>query len=270
MEDFMFQLDSLFNSKGWNNEEISSSKMEIIKLAINFEEEERVLLLNLLQDFKIIKWQDYDRFLKIAIRNIPQNETINLTKMTVLPLKSEKDKFSSKSSDLVWYSFKDNGQRLKPELQDIKIIAQDNYERISTKLNNHDYEKIILVDDFIGTGETVLSCLKRAELKNINKDKIIILSIAAMADGIKKINNYGVNVFCYKILDKGIASIYDIEIKNKYYKIMRNIENKYNIPENISLGYGHSEALVKLCRTPNNTFPIFWNCNMKNVIFPRY
>lgn len=269
MDEFFFKLDKLFNSNGWNTEELKNSKMEIIHLSENFGKDERFLLLNLLQNFKILKWQDYVSFLKIAINNIPQNEINKLTKLTVLPLKSEKDKFCTKSSDFVWYLFMSNGTLLKSELPNIDVITQDNYERISTKINTHDYEKILLLDDFIGTGETVLSCLKREEIKHINKNKIIILSIAAMSDGINKINNYGVNVYCCKILGKGIASINDIEIQKKYYKIMKNIENRYNIPEEISFGYGQSEALVKLCRTPNNTFPIFWNRKMKNIIFPR-
>ncbi len=52
---------------------------------------------------------------------------------------------------------------------------------------------------------------------------------------------------------------------------MEEIEDKMSVKRNYRLGYGQSEALVTMCRTPNNTFPVFWEekGNMKLAPFPR-
>ena len=54
-------------------------------------------------------------------------------------------------------------------------------------------------------------------------------------------------------------------------KLMEEIEDKMSVKRNYRLGYGQSEALVTMCRTPNNTFPVFWEekGNMKLAPFPR-
>jgi hypothetical protein len=42
---------------------------------------------------------------------------------------------------------------------------------------------------------------------------------------------------------------------------MKDIEKKINIRGEFSLGYKQSESLISMIRTPNNTFPVFWEKN---------
>lgn len=47
---------------------------------------------------------------------------------------------------------------------------------------------------------------------------------------------------------------------------MRNIENRiFSKVGDYSLGFKESESLISLLRTPDNTFPIFWNNYKKNI-----
>ena len=39
---------------------------------------------------------------------------------------------------------------------------------------------------------------------------------------------------------------------------MKRIEHELGVSEEYEFGYGKSEGLVTLIRTPNNTFPVFW------------
>lgn len=52
---------------------------------------------------------------------------------------------------------------------------------------------------------------------------------------------------------------------------MKQIETKMYIQDKFRFGYCKSESLVTMCRTPNNTFPVFWEekGNMKTAPFPR-
>ena len=51
---------------------------------------------------------------------------------------------------------------------------------------------------------------------------------------------------------------------------MQDLENKFQFKDYVKFGYGQSEGLISLIRTPNNTFPIFWDGeNNKNAPFER-
>ena len=49
---------------------------------------------------------------------------------------------------------------------------------------------------------------------------------------------------------------------------MKNIEEAIQVSDDYKFGYKGSEALVKMIRTPNNTFPIYWLRNKKNKFAP--
>jgi hypothetical protein len=57
---------------------------------------------------------------------------------------------------------------------------------------------------------------------------------------------------------KGISESTAIENKVAALKIVDRIEKRLRITEKFFRGYGQSEALVKMIRTPNNTFPLYW------------
>ena len=140
-------------------------------------------------------------------------------------------------------------------------------------LQNSSVKKLFLVDDFSGSGETVFSCLDYLKQeKQILGNKITILLLAGMKDSINKIQQKGYEVYCDLIQEKGISSIIDDIKRNDFTILMNEIEAKYHIDINseIHFGYNHSESLITLIRTPNNTFPIFWDSTkVKNAPFKR-
>ena len=71
-------------------------------------------------------------------------------------------------------------------------------------------------------------------------------------------------------MKKGISDRTDGN-KDAFCKLMKEIETRIKVRENCEFGYSHSEGLVKMMRTPNNTFPIYWMKNKKNKAppFPR-
>lgn len=77
-----------------------------------------------------------------------------------------------------------------------------------------------------------------------------------------EIENFNIPYYTSSKRKKGISDRYvtpELEIK---IELMKGIEKL--IPNNwCPFGWKHSEALVTLTRTPNNTFPIFWNTHKK-------
>ncbi|POR16918.1 hypothetical protein BWK58_15185, partial [Flavobacterium columnare] len=133
---------------------------------------------------------------------------------------------------------------------------------------------LLLVDDFIGTGETLENCIQ--DIKSTNKnigDKFKILTIAIKKDTYLRLSKkYNI----YKNLEilKGISDYNIGNDINKKKLIMKNIENRiFSSIIDYSLGFKESESLITLLRAPDNTFPIFWK-NYKKTInlkppFPR-
>lgn len=138
-------------------------------------------------------------------------------------------------------------------------------------------KNIVLVDDFIGSGEKIrlrlLRLLKHLNEKGLEPD-IYILSFAGMTYGINVLKNVGVkDIFTAYEMSKAISeNIRNPDERSKAIDAMIELEqgllrvtphprdlkfNEYNF------GFGQSETIFysELLRIPNNVFPIFWKEN---------
>lgn len=127
---------------------------------------------------------------------------------------------------------------------------------------------IILVDDFIGTGDTIkrklkylISTIENRELENIT---IRIISLAAMDFSKDILKGLGVEYYSVHWLKKGINELLEEGKRGAATQSMEHLEGKLkkkyhgkNLPK---FGYKKSEALYALeaNNIPNNVFPIFW------------
>ena len=133
-------------------------------------------------------------------------------------------------------------------------------------------KQIIFVDEFVGSGKTVIS---RMEYFAKNVDPTIktqcdikFCFIAGMQAGISRIRNFGFDVFCPLIMEKGISDIPFTTDWHERIEIMKKIEEKLAATiagfdlATYSFGYGKAEALYSLesrdMNTPNSVFPVFW------------
>jgi hypothetical protein len=137
-----------------------------------------------------------------------------------------------------------------------------------------DKHRIVLVDDFIGTGETIekkLINLKRtAATKSVEAEYFVVV-LAGMKQGLDKLRaEVGADhVHCGIELQKGITEAIPQAERNRAIEAMLELESKLlppsRIPRNAreksyNFGYGQSEALfwIEGANIPNNVFPIFW------------
>lgn len=146
--------------------------------------------------------------------------------------------------------------------------------------------KIVLVDEFIGTGHTLHRRINdvKGMLKEYSPD-IYVCFVAGMEEGLQKIESEGTRIFCTLPLKKGISDFYASTELQLAIERMSNIEKKLSPSsgklkfDDYSFGYGKSESLfarsAEGANIPNNTFPIFWwnfDAAMKptNPLFVRY
>ncbi|MBQ5964294.1 hypothetical protein [Massilia sp. ZL223] len=183
-------------------------------------------------------------------------------------------------------------------VQNIKIKLQQNgWEEVQIvnafgaafkklKADNFKRRNVILVDEFIGSGQTVLS--RVAEIKRqFNTAQIdinvFVNVIFASISGIKKIEEAGIRLSYIESVSRGISDFETTEKIEEKVKSMLNIEKQLS-PEHgehklsdYSLGYGKTESLIGFenSNIPNNVFPIFWwpgrsEGKSRNPLFTRY
>lgn len=223
------------------------------------------LLITLSKNFLWIQNNEYMSLFSDAFDCLINNNN-HINKIMICPLLPEEDFGLAKSSISLLYQIKAHINAIQCRYSSFDISYIESPKEIDSYLIESDYS-FCFVDDFVGTGETAEKALQYIHNKKIVNDRIFILSLVAMKSGVSYINNLGIKVYQSKLCDKGL-SIY----KNDYFvKLMQRIEDRIRVKDENKFGYKGSEALVKMIRTPNNTFPIYWLKNKRNkhAPFPR-
>lgn len=134
--------------------------------------------------------------------------------------------------------------------------------------------KIVLIDDFIGTGDTI--CRKVEYLvkilteRNIQNVAIYVISLAAMNFAKDSLDRLDIQYYSANWLSKGISEKVDLAERPNAIKAMEDLEAKLKDKiykrELPNFGYKQSESLFALesNNIPNNVFPIFWWTHLKD------
>lgn len=128
--------------------------------------------------------------------------------------------------------------------------------------------RLILLDDFIGTGNTLDRKLEylyeELSERKVNNIELFLVAIAIMKFSEPKLKDLKLKYFSPCILNKGISEMLSGKEKSDAVIIMQNLEkklgNKWNGKYLPKFGYKKSESLyaVEPYNIPNNVFPIFW------------
>lgn len=138
-------------------------------------------------------------------------------------------------------------------------------------------DNIILFDDFIGSGKTIIRktkyLLKTLDERSIKPASIKIITYAAMEFGIERINKeYDIEVFTPIKLKKGLTDFESPDSLQKKKDLIASLDQKLGKRfkklriEDHHMGYGESECLFQIQgnNCPNNLFPIFWWPTLEN------
>lgn len=184
-------------------------------------------------------------------------------KIYICPLLPEEDFGKSKSSVYLLYLVKSHLGAIQRKYSDFLITYADSPNAVKLDSIKDDFT-LCLIDDFIGTGETVERTTKYFLERDISKEMMAIVSLVGMNFGISQLNNNGYYTYTAINCEKGISCNGD----QTQIELMEKIEKTIKVSADCKFGYKGSEALVKMMRTPNNTFPIYWLRNKKNNFAP--
>ena len=275
---YLIRISQIFEKNNWLIESKEDAKDSLFNrfceriLEIN-ENKKRDLVLELTERYLWVQEEQYIYYLIDAVKKMMQMkpEINEKTKIYIMPLVSPEDEGKTKSSSMLVYLFNSVKLRHDNVLSRYKFEIIDKNENLSLYLENKD-AILVLADDYVGTGETAEKCLLHILKMKVEISQIAIVSLVAQQMGLDYLSKYTVCVSASVVRQRGISDFYEDEILHENIQLMREIEDKMSIREKYKFGYKKSEALVTMCRMPNNTFPIFWeeSGNMKIAPFPRF
>lgn len=254
-------LKTLFESKHWTIDdslEISTFS-RFCKTLGSLSEPQQDMLLKISEKFLHIDHKDYlENMIEPLSRLRKETEGEMLFFSCCLP---PEDIGKCKSSMTVLYLLKGSTIKTRIGLDPYKALECFKEETIKY-LPKNDKFRIVLVDDFIGSGETAVAAaeyIKKLAGDKIQNRQIMFLSIVAMQRGVDTLAEKGYRVFSKFICKRGISDSYDDPLKSQFITQMREVESGLKkLEDKFRFGYQGSEALVCMERCPNNTFPIYW------------
>ncbi|MCH4896111.1 hypothetical protein E0494_05280 [Marinilabiliaceae bacterium JC040] len=269
------KLNLLFDVKNWNRIAGHTKVFDrFCDLYENLSDEQIDLILELIERYTWITTNDYNSRLANLIDGIDKTLLNTIKNIYLFPAINFKDVDKTKSGNAIMYM-------LPPLKNCVNGYENINFSQLNsfdelTALELKDDELLFVVDDYIGTGNTVIETLKEVSKNtSISDEKLRVLSIVIQKDGLELLKNKGVKVLYSEVVMKGISEYYHGEVLEKNVQTMLEIEKRIPKVGSFSFGYGHSESLVTMIKTPNNTFPIFWKNHKKSgeeykAPFPRF
>lgn len=264
--DNISQLDQIFDSKNWPKKEPVPGNIlplfeKFCQLLSILSKNEQNLILTLTKDFLRCTFNDYLGLLKNSLLKVNQTSINNSEEIFVLPLVSPEDEQRGKfkSGHFLLYPAVNIVIPCIPSFKCKKITSVSNISFMNKLYSNRNNALILFVDDFIGTGETAIKVLTSFKKSySTQNDSFVIIALVAQEGGIAKISEHGHLVFAADIRKRGISDSRRITDKRDAFLLMDQIERRLQVRNNFLGGYGKSEALVKMIKTPNNTFPVYW------------
>lgn len=250
------ELGRIFDDHDWEKvDELTGDTRfdNFCEMLCSFDENQQDLMLRLTNRFLTMGLNDHYRAYKATLAKFLSSDLAKTHKNIYLaPLRTENSVNKVTGSTACFHLLKQ--VNIKASGFDRKISFVDPIKDLeNTYKPNRDV--LCLLDDFIGTGDTARAGIEYAASLGFNYSDIAIIALAAQKTGqdiiSKIVKTYTFVVRLKGITDESIDAAGDLELMNA-------IEEKIGVRKEFKFGYGSSEALISMLRTPNNTFPVYW------------
>lgn len=265
----------VFESLGWR---VGQGAKEIDRrfelfcelLARLVDDEERELLIELTKDFFHLSFNEYPIAVEDALRKL---EPLLPSKGAVIaaPLIAPKDIGKTKSGAMAAYLF-------RPMLADVtsqhglRFQGNDRPEIRPFKLKggieaSPFRPQIILIDDFLGSGQTAKDAIKAFQATyKVPASDIVVLALVGQKGAVDTVTSLGATAIVTHVRVRGISDSARLKNIPRAIEVMLGIEGRLKVSPEYQLGFMQSEALVCMYRCPNNTFPVYWTDKKVNKL----
>lgn len=210
----------------------------------------------LLKQFVFLSSDDYDQFLLDIALFIVDEFDLDRTLLCATTADSHKDSAQRVLYDLVTV------------LASLGKYRVRNRNRYDAAAKEKDVDALLLIDEFIGTGQSFLGRAKNVRRlfvqKNLPVPLIHGVALVGMTNGLRSISGEFESLNVCLALKKGIEHYFPLSERENAYSTMRDIEgvlsSEYGGIKMPTMGYGRTESLYSRHggSCPNNVFPIFW------------
>jgi uracil phosphoribosyltransferase len=272
----LMKLFTIFVKKNWiaidGYDDVLNRFGELID---TLKQEEVELIIELTDKYHWMTYNEYHTSIRTLLKELYSKSLTTKKKLYIFPVIKLKDEKDIKSGHVVMKMI-DSIKSSIDEFDNIDVILLTEFEDLEiTKLNLIDEDFLILVDDYIGSGNTLNSTIQEINKNDSIKDNYAVFTVAIQQDAKILLEAQNIKLYHYICMPKGITGSYNSPELEEKLKIMNGLEGKIPKIRRYKSGYEKSEALITLMRTPNNTFPIFWKgINHKGIElkppFPRH
>ena len=264
-EKYFIELISVFKEQNWDIEESTAGENSVFDMFCKRLEElesdaDRELMLELTRKYLVVNLEEYGKYMVDVFRKFIDRNKDKIGKTEVIHMFPVQDKdypAKTKSGNVMCYLFQGNLMRRFDEFRNKRIRIIETFDGLEKY--KEDIECLLLVDDFVGTGDTILGCINLIEEKGIKKERIKALTLVMQEQGRNAVEGYGVEIYSAVLRNKAITDNYSIEEAEKKIAQMKNVGKRIKAKKELYLGYKESEGLVSMIKTPNNTFPFYWH-----------
>ncbi len=221
--------------------------------------EKKDLMLDLLKRFHFVESEEYKKLEQSIYDYIINEWKLDLAKTSFFPISDGK-----KPDGSVWATYNFRQHFLK------YFNKVPFYDRITQAWGCKQKENIVLIDDFLGSGNKLKSKIKY--IKKIKpRNHIYCVCPMGLKYGVDNLSQEfpDVNFYIPLVMNKAISDYYSGEKVTKNKKYIKEITENMQIKKHKDyLGYKQSEALCAYKdynNIPNNVFPIFWGENTGNL-----
>ena len=240
---------------------------EICELLFNdgVDSEQRSLLIDLISRFEYLNNDKYAECIVFLAEDIISDPNMKDSNTIVVAMAADS---SPDSSQKVLYDLKPVFEKNEwRKYKKINLFGSI-YKNYKTYPKPVKYKNIVLVDEFMGSGQTALGRVREVrrvfERAGINDIRIKVKVLVATEQGLNYMSECGEEVSSVIVINKGISDHYTHEVGplkiQKMLDLEGSLQDSFNDELLPHLGYGGTESLY--CRdggnTPNNVFPVFW------------
>ncbi len=218
--------------------------------------EERFLLIDLVGRFSVCEFAEYYSQGMTLSLQLVATLSENVKHVVLLPLVNPVGQVKPKSGEgIAWLMSREMEAKVKSSGRTFEMSSRTIRK---AALKRAEVTVFILVDDFVGSGDTAENAIEWLSSQGINPKNIVVGCFLGLESGQNKILAKGASAVFLGALGRGISDAAHIADKHAALQLMSAVEEKNGVVEKFRFGYKGGEALALMCFCPNNTFPIFW------------
>lgn len=264
-EKFVIELAAIFNDQNWEIEESTNDEYSIFDIFCKRLEDletdaDRELMIELTRKYLVVGAGEYYKYMFDVFKkfiNCNRDVMMDIDTIHIFPVQDKDYPEKTKSGNMMCYLFQGLLMRRFDVFRNKRVRIIETFDGLVK--HKDDIKCLLVVDDFVGSGDTLLGCVNSIEEKGIEKEKIKVLTLVLQECGKKVADEYGVEIYTSVLRNKGITDNYSEQEAQEKKEQMKRISKRFKVKDkSLYLGYKESEGLVSMIKTPNNTFPFYW------------